>query len=319
MNRWVAIATLILGLALALSLAVCAPQPDGTGSPATPDRPALPGETLPLPPPIVGPTARTDADPFPKDCAEPTRYRAAAAENRNTLDLIAWSPFGRPERGWRTYAPFVAFTVDSGCPPDSPRFAEALAAWSARNGLRADGVLTPDAFVRMKNAAHAARPFVSTRARGVCPDAPDERELVTAGPTEGYRGKAVRMRPAVLAAYRRMVADARRDLPELARDPDMLDIFSAYRSPAYDAARCERDGNCQGVTRAKCSPHRTGLAIDIVVGNAPGHPVDSSADVNRLHMAQTPAYQWLVRNARRYGFVNYVFEPWHWEYVEEPI
>jgi LAS superfamily LD-carboxypeptidase LdcB len=99
----------------------------------------------------------------------------------------------------------------------------------------------------------------------------------------------------------------------------MLTIFSAYRSPDYDAARCERDGNCQGITRAKCSPHRTGLALDLTVGAAPGFTVDSTADPNRLHMSQTPAYQWLVKNAGRFGFVNYVFEPWHWEYVEEPI
>jgi LAS superfamily LD-carboxypeptidase LdcB len=74
-----------------------------------------------------------------------------------------------------------------------------------------------------------------------------------------------------------------------------------------------------GITRAQCSPHRTGLALDLVVGAAPGFTVDSSADPNRLHMSQTPAYLWMVKNAGRFGFVNYVFEPWHWEYVEEPI
>jgi D-alanyl-D-alanine dipeptidase len=272
-----------------------------------------------LPAPSDAPTATPDSRPVAADCAGPDRYLAAARENRNNLDLIAWSPFGRAERGWRTYSPFVGQTIGTDCPPDTPRFAEALANWSSRQGLRADGVLTSDAFLRMKNAAHGLRPFVAVRGRGVCPDAPDERRLATAGPAEGYRGKAVQMRPAVLAAYRRMVADARRELPELRSDPDMLDIFSAYRSPAYDAARCARDGNCQGITRASCSPHRTGLALDIVVGTAPGHPVDSTNDVNRRAMSQTPAYRWLVKNARRYGFVNYVFEPWHWEYVEEPV
>ena len=28
-----------------------------------------------------------------------------------------------------------------------------------------------------------------------------------------------------------------------------------------------------------------------------------------------PAYRWLVRYAARFGFVNYAFEPWHWEWV----
>ena len=55
----------------------------------------------------------------------------------------------------------------------------------------------------------------------------------------------------------------------------------------------------------------------MVVGAAPGYTVDSAADPNRLHMSRTLAYQWLVENAERFGFVNYVFEPWHWEWVGE--
>jgi LAS superfamily LD-carboxypeptidase LdcB len=42
---------------------------------------------------------------------------------------------------------------------------------------------------------------------------------------------------------------------------------------------------------------------------------DSSADANRLYQVGTPAYRWLVANAARFGFVNYVFEPWHWEWI----
>jgi LAS superfamily LD-carboxypeptidase LdcB len=29
---------------------------------------------------------------------------------------------------------------------------------------------------------------------------------------------------------------------------------------------------------------------------------------------QTPAWQWLVGNAERFGFYPYTTEPWHWEY-----
>jgi LAS superfamily LD-carboxypeptidase LdcB len=182
-----------------------------------------------------------------------------------------------------------------------------------------DGVVSAEDFIALKNEAHGRRPFVQVRGKGVCPPPPSPTNLITAGPTEGYKGKAVQMRPAVLAAYRKMVAAARAEDPRIAADPEMLDVFSAYRSPDYDAARCERDGNCQGITRAKCSPHRTGLALDLVVGAAPGYGVDSTADPNRLVQSQTPAYQWLVKNAGRFGFVNYLFEPWHWEYVEESI
>ena len=135
---------------------------------------------------------------------------------------------------------------------------------------------------------------------------------------ETYRGKTILLREDVAAAYRSMVATARSEIPELADDLEALDVFSGFRSPAYDAARCARDGNCGGVTRAKCSPHRTGYTFDLVVGSAPGQSVDSTNDANRLHMSKTPAYRWLVANAGRFGFVNYVFEPWHWEYLGAP-
>jgi LAS superfamily LD-carboxypeptidase LdcB len=110
---------------------------------------------------------------------------------------------------------------------------------------------------------------------------------------------------------------SRREVPAIAADPQALQIFSGFRDPDADDARCAREGNCQGVTRARCSAHRTGLAMDIVVGQAAGFPVDSSADPNRLAMSRSPAYHWLVGNAARYGFVNYVFEPWHWEWTGE--
>ena len=44
--------------------------------------------------------------------------------------------------------------------------------------------------------------------------------------------------------------------------------------------------------------------------------VDSTAAASRQHMSRTATYRWLVANAGRFGFVPYVFEPWHWEYVK---
>jgi zinc D-Ala-D-Ala carboxypeptidase len=119
-----------------------------------------------------------------------------------------------------------------------------------------------------------------------------------------------------LAALLRMAAAARAATPDA--DPDRLKVFSGYRSPSYDDARCETEANCNGLGRAACSSHRTGLAVDLDLGFAPGFAVDSSADENRLFQTRTAAYRWLVRHARHYGFVNYVFEPWHWEWTGEP-
>jgi LAS superfamily LD-carboxypeptidase LdcB len=167
----------------------------------------------------------------------------------------------------------------------------------------------------MKAAWQARRPFVTLRAKGVCPDPP--KSLVALTPAESRADRTVNLRPAALAALRRMVAAARREVPEIAANPELLTVFSGYRDPADDDARCAREQNCQGLVRAECSAHRTGLAVDLVLGAAPGFAADSSDDANRLYQSRTPAYLWLVVNARRFGFVNYVFEPWHWEWTGE--
>ena len=67
--------------------------------------------------------------------------------------------------------------------------------------------------------------------------------------------------------------------------------------------------------RATCSPHRTGYAVDLYLGQAPGFGPDSTADLSRLFLSRTAAYRWLVANAHRFGFHNYPFEPWHWEWA----
>ena len=114
-----------------------------------------------------------------------------------------------------------------------------------------------------------------------------------------------------------MVRYGRRTESILRRRPALFQVFSAFRSPARDAARCEVDRNCQGLVRAACSAHRTGLALDLVLDTAPGLAVDSSADANRLAMARGFAYRWLLAHAGGFGFVNYAFEPWHWEWTGE--
>lgn len=200
-------------------------------------------------------------------------------------------------------------------PAGTPRFAAAVARWRRRHDLGGGGVVDAPALQAMKRLWQSQRPFVALRARGLCPDAPPPDRLALASPRDSYAGASVLARPAALAAYRRMVQAARRAEPALRARPDLLKVFSAYRSPARDAARCARDGNCQGVVRAACSAHRTGLAFDLVLDTAQSFPVDSSADANRLAMARGLAYRWLLANAGRFGFVNYAFEPWHWEWT----
>ena len=294
---------LAAGVALLLLIAFrvtsCAPN----RAPA----PARPGEVVAAPGQPPGPTRA--------DCRAEA-WAAAAEANAGALRTLAWSPFGRAESGWEIYVPLIQHEIGTACPPDSEGFAAAYAAWERAHDLPADGRVSETDFAPLKNAVQVRREFVRFTALGACPDTPDQ--IVQARAAEGYAGKLVHARPKVLAAYRRMVADAKAQDPQIAADPRNLTIFSGYRSPSADAARCQAEGNCDGVVRARCSAHRTGLALDLYVGQAPGYGPDSTADPNRLHLSQTPTYRWLVLNAERYGFVNYPFEPWHWEWTGEP-
>lgn len=297
-----AAAVVLLGL-LVLRVTGCAPQnPPGTSRPpliATHPRPQAP-------PPAASARA---------DCLSPRGWDRAAQINGETLNSLPWAPFHRPEIGWRTYLTMIQTEIGTTCEPNTPGFAAAYAAWQGDMRILPTGVFAAADFAEMKGRLQERRPFVMISAKGICPGTPDE--IAQARSEEGYAGKAIVLRPGTLAAYRRMVAAAKAEEPAIAEDPRNLTIFSGYRSPSADAARCAAEGNCDGVVRATCSAHRTGLAVDLYVGQAPGFGPDSSADPNRQYMTQTPAYRWMVRNAKRFGFVNYAFEPWHWEWTGE--
>jgi LAS superfamily LD-carboxypeptidase LdcB len=57
--------------------------------------------------------------------------------------------------------------------------------------------------------------------------------------------------------------------------------------------------------------------MDLDLGAASGFGPDSTDDANRLFISRGAAYRWMVANAGRFGFVNYPFEPWHWEWTGE--
>ena len=299
---------LVLALALAL-LSACGPDREDSVTPWP--------QTSP--PPIQPPPGGLKLPPSAAECAGPPEFTRAAETNAASSRTLPWSPFGRQEVGWAVYTPKIAAEIGVACAAHDPGFAAGLARWQRGQGMPGDGILSSAVFDLMKARWHAVRPYVSIRGLGICPEPPPEGMLATATPAESFGGKTIQARVAALEAYRRMVAAAKAEDPAIAADPQALTIFSGYRSPEYDAERCAREGNCNGVTRASCSVHRTGLAFDVVVGAAPGYNVDNSADPNRLYMTRTPAYLWLVGNAHRFGFVNYVFEPWHWEWTGESI
>lgn len=248
-------------------------------------------------------------------CGGDADSHAAAQANAASLATQPINLFGRAETGWAIYAPRIQSDIATRCAPDRAGFAGALARWQDRHALTPSGRIDAESLASLKAGWQAERPFVGLRIQGRCPVPPVEGDLVAATPDEVLGDKIIRLKPAALAAYRRMTAAAKAENPLVAADPQSFKLFSGYRDPDDDAARCAREGDCQGVTRARCSAHRTGLALDLWVGAAPGYAADASADANRLFQSQTPAYLWLARHARRFGFVNYAFEPWHWEWT----
>jgi hypothetical protein len=243
-------------------------------------------------------------------------WSGPAFSNAISVYSLEWAPFGQAEWGWETYLPLIQQELRTACAPNTPDFAAALAAWQTRYGLPPTGVFDPAGFEVFKGVWQERRPFVMARVGGICPEPPPLNQLGYLVAEEEHADRLTRLlRRDVLDAYRRLVAAAREEVPEIARDPELLQIFSGFRDPEADAARCAAQGNCDGLRRAACSPHRTGTAVDLYVGQIVGLGVDSTDPASRLHMTRGAAYRWLVANAGRFGFTPYVYEPWHWEWI----
>ena len=245
-------------------------------------------------------------------------FIAAARNNKEQVLKMEWDFAGTRQRGVYLYAPIIAEMIDSSSPVDSPEFASALAAWQYKQGLASTGKLDKESWGRMVELLQTAR--LKSR------DYPPMDQLTTAPVSDFYdptRPDDLRkVHKKAYKAYKRMIKKARADKkiaaaiadPSNPESKNYFKIISAWRSREYqDELRKRQGGNLGRIALAKLSPHFTGRAIDIYVG---GLPV-STEDSNRAKQVATPAYKWLVKNASKFGFRPYFFEPWHWEYVEE--
>jgi len=242
------------------------------------------------------------------------RYVGAALQNKRLRSSLQWSFGGKTQTGWDIYVPLISYAIGTDSDPDSADFAVAISKWQRRSGLDGTGVLdqaTLESFTKYWQSRRLGRgSLVATDSLLAAPindffDAtrsPDLRQLEA----ETY------------AAYQRMIAAAAKDLQlkinssgGLSANEKFLKIISAYRSPAYQESLRKKEPNAGRTALATNSPHSTGHALDIYVG---GEPVKTE-DSNRVLQVQTPAYKWLVKNADRFGFYPYFYEPWHWEYV----
>jgi zinc D-Ala-D-Ala carboxypeptidase len=246
--------------------------------------------------------------PWPGSCGRIGGcLRHLQRENERLRSTLEWSFAGKQQRGWHLYELLIGETIGTREAADTTAFAEALARWQGRNGLDATGILdktTLEAFVK---TWQGNRRLGSGTSMGM---------LVTAPISEFYdptrSPDLLQLDAEAYAAYRRMIAAAAKDL-KASPGEKYFSIISAYRSPAYQEELRRREPNAGRGALAKVSVHSTGRALDIYVG---GEPV-KTADANRAIQVNTPAYKWLVRNAAKFGFVPYFYEPWHWEYVPE--
>lgn len=266
-------------------------------------------------PRVVGASVKQTASVAKVESVSPA-FSRAAAENARLRGSLPWVFGSRAQTGWNIYVPLISHAIGTEAGPDSPEFALAISRWQEKTGLPATGILDQDTlgtFTKYWQARRLGR-------AGLSPEA----SLLSAPIADFYdptrSPDLLQLERDTYAAYKRMIAAAAKDLKnelkftptgELAPDEKFLRIVSAYRSQAYQDALRKREPNAGRVALAKNSPHSTGHALDIYVGGEPVRTLDS----NRLIQVQTPAYKWLVKNAHKFGFYPYFYEPWHWEYV----
>lgn len=283
--------------------------------------PGLPVVVLETPAPalISSETAPVSPAPTPRRDEQTKidpQFEQAAAQNAELQNSLSWTFGGKQQRGWYLYIPLIHQLIGTESAPDEAEFALALSRWQKSVGLPASGVLDNTTLAMMITTWQSRR----LKIKGY--PSPDQLTLI---PTNDLYDP---MRPEELrkaegqtyAAYKKMIAAAVADKSlnlsatsagELAASEKYLKIVSAFRSREYQEQLRKQSPNAGSAGLAVNSPHFTGRALDLYVG---GEPV-STADSNRAIQVQTKVYLWLVKNAERFGFRPYFYEPWHWEYV----
>ncbi len=245
------------------------------------------------------------------------KHEDAARRNTSLANNLSWTFGGKQQRGWHLYVPLISRLLGTEATSDSEKFAKALSDWQKKRGLTATGVLDEETLMSMVASWQGQR--LKQRDYAL----PDQ--LITVPASEFYdptRPDELRqVERKTYKAYKKMIAAAAKDKSldlattrdgELAPGEKYLKIISAFRSREYQDRLRKQQPNVGRAGLALNSPHFTGRALDLYVG---GEPVETK-DANRAMQVQTPVYRWLVRNAERFGFRPYYYEPWHWEYVE---
>jgi uncharacterized protein YcbK (DUF882 family) len=241
--------------------------------------------------------------------AATSEFATAATTNVTLRNDLTWTFGGKQQRGWYLYDLLIGETLNSEHDATTGDFAASLAKWQKKRGITADGVLDEDALMAMVSQ------WQNNRLKNRTYATPDQ--LLTAPPSDFYdpsRAEELRqVERTTYAAYKEMIAAALADPTlKLTANDKYLKIVSSFRSREYQDNLRRQSPNSGSAGLAVNSPHFTGRALDLYVG---GSPVDTN-DANRAIQVNTPVYRWLVKNAGRFGFRPYFYEPWHWEYVK---
>jgi len=264
---------------------------------------------------LVKPTVMT-TDRAPMNTAATSSFADAVAQNTAFRNDLIWTFGSKQQHGWYLYDLLIGRTLNLKPEASTSDFASAIAAWQKQKGLTPTGILDEDSWMTFVSA------WQSNRLKDKTPATPDQ--LLVAPPSDFYdpaRLEELRqVEKSTYAAYKQLLAAAIADPTlklehtsptELAANEKFLKIVSSFRSREYQEKLRREAPNAGSAGLAVNSPHFTGRALDLYVG---GDPVDTK-DANRAIQVNTPAYQWLVKNAERFGFRPYFYEPWHWEYV----
>jgi D-alanyl-D-alanine carboxypeptidase len=255
----------------------------------------------------------------PHEASNTSLFSAAATRNTALRYELAWAFGGKEQRGWYLYVPLISRTIATEKDSATGDFADALSRWQKSAGLDPNGVLDDETLYKFVSEWQSSRLKDKTPAQA--------NQLLLAPVSDFYdptRTEELRqVERETYAAYKRMVAAALEDptlglkgtvAGGLAPEEKFFKIVSSFRSREYQENLRRQSPNSGRAGLALNSPHFTGRALDLYVG---GEPVETK-DANRALQVQTKAYRWLVRNADRFGFKPYYYEPWHWEYVGTP-
>lgn len=250
------------------------------------------------------------------DSVAPLISPSAALENLKLHYALRWNFGAKRQRGWYLYVSLIQHTIGTESGAQTIEFARAVAVWQQKEGIYPTGIIDSETFSRLIELWQSRRLNSSVYA------APED--LLTAPIADFFDPTReidlLKIERETYKAYKRMVFAAANELKlktrkngELLPDEKFLRIVSGFRSREYQnklRAASPRSGRA-GL--AVNSPHFTGRALDIYVGGEP----TITKDLNRAAQVRTPVYRWLVKNAARFGFYPYFYEPWHWEYVPQ--